>query len=146
MDPNGFGFVKKLTSGLCKDCTVLKGRASVNFEDGKEAGVEDGVYIHHAVVVDVSKSPAPAIPGCGGVGQSLSTFLGAGVDNFTQWYTTPDASFPAGYYVKDDSFIMQAEFVNYKPTNQTVYVQLDYEYMQGKIGGDAAQFVISATS
>jgi hypothetical protein len=65
-------------------------------------------------------------------------------DDFTQFYTTPDGKFPSGYYVKDNNFMMQTEIINYKKTEQKVYVEIEVEYMPGKIGGDAEQGVLSA--
>jgi hypothetical protein len=39
---------------------------------------------------------------------------------------------------------MQAEMINYRREEQTVYVQVDLEYVPGKVGGDAGQTVLSA--
>jgi hypothetical protein len=64
-------------------------------------------------------------------------------DDFTQLYTTPDGSFKSGYYIKDNNFAMQAEMINYLPTEQKVYVQTDLEWVPGKVGGDAEQGVLS---
>lgn len=50
---------------------------------------------------------------------------------------TPDGKFNSGYYLSDDSkFMLQAELINYLPTEQTVYLQVDMEYVNGRIGGD----------
>jgi hypothetical protein len=40
---------------------------------------------------------------------------------------------------------MQAEMINYLPTEQKVYVQTDLEWVPGKVGGDAEQGVLSVT-
>jgi hypothetical protein len=125
MDPNGFGFLKRLSSGVCKDCTMLAGKTRVVSEAGKVLGIADGVYVHHAVVMDVSKPVKNYISGCGDAPGSLSPFMGAGVDDFTQYYTTPDGKYPSGYYIKDDTFLMQLELVNYKEVPQKVYVQME---------------------
>jgi hypothetical protein len=146
MDPNGFGFIKRLSSGICKDCTVLAGKIRVVSESGTELGIADGVYVHHAVTMDVSKSVNDYIAGCGDAASSLSPFIGAGVDDFTQYYTTPDAKFPSGFYIKDDTFLMQLELVNYKEAPQKVFIQMEIEYVPGKFGNDATQAFISATS
>jgi hypothetical protein len=34
MDPNGVGLVKRLSTGICKDCTVLAGRTRVVYANG----------------------------------------------------------------------------------------------------------------
>jgi hypothetical protein len=146
MDPNGFGFIKRLSSGVCKDCTILAGTMRVVSESGKILGVSDGIYIHHAVTMDVSKSVKSYITGCGDVAGMLSAFVGAGVDDFTQHYTTPDGKFPSGYYVKDDTFLMQVELVNYNDKPQKVFINMELDYVPGKVGGDATQAFLSATS
>jgi hypothetical protein len=51
MDPNGIGLVKRLSTGFCKDCTVLSGKVDVVFTNGTVAGISNGVYLHHAVTV-----------------------------------------------------------------------------------------------
>jgi len=51
MDPNGIGIVKRLSTGFCKDCTVLSGKVDVVFGNGTVAGISNGVYLHHAVTV-----------------------------------------------------------------------------------------------
>jgi hypothetical protein len=51
MDPNGIGLVKRLSSGFCKDCTILSGKVDVVFANGTKAGISNGVYLHHAVTV-----------------------------------------------------------------------------------------------
>ncbi|KAF2675179.1 hypothetical protein BT63DRAFT_462626 [Microthyrium microscopicum] len=146
MDPNGLGFIKRLSSGVCKDCTVLAGKMNVISENGTVLGVADGVYVHHAVTMDVSKPVTQYITGCtGDPAAAFNPFIGAGVDDFTQYYTTKDAKFNSGFYVKDDTFLMQVELVNYKEVKQQVYLQMDMEYMPGKVGNDASQAVLSAT-
>jgi hypothetical protein len=51
MDPNGIGLVKRLSTGFCKDCTILSGKVDVVFANGTKAGISNGVYLHHAVTV-----------------------------------------------------------------------------------------------
>ena len=65
-------------------------------------------------------------------------------DEFTQYYTTPDGKFNSGYYIKDNNFALQAEIINYRSTEQSVYIQTDLEYLPGRVGSDAEQSVISA--
>jgi hypothetical protein len=145
MDPNGFGLVKRLSTGMCKDCTVLSGKTDVVFENGTRADLSSGVYLHHVVAMDVSKPVPTFVNGCGSIASSFSPFLGGAVDGFTQYYTTPDGKFNSGYYIKDDTFIMQAELVNYRKEPQKVYIQMDIEYVPGKVGSDATQSTLAAT-
>jgi hypothetical protein len=56
MDPNGFSAMKLLPKdGMCVDCTILAGKIQVSLEDGKVAKISDGVYLHHAIAVDLNK-------------------------------------------------------------------------------------------
>lgn len=32
--------------------------------------------------------------------------------------------------------MLQAELINYLPTKQTIYLQVDIEYVNGRVGGD----------
>jgi hypothetical protein len=62
-----------------------------------------------------------------------------------QYYTTPDGKFKSGYFVDNNKFMMQAEMINYRPEEQTVYILADLEYVDGHVGGDATQGVLAAT-
>jgi hypothetical protein len=176
MDPNGFSINKMMRRGsLCKDCTVLSGKMTVVFENGTRADIGGGVYLHHSVAIDISKSIGGFVSACplgenamindllkkGGAG-GINTFIGGAVvsalskqllciylldllqDEFTQFYTTPDGKFNSGYYIKDNDFALQAEIINYRSTEQSVYIQTDLEYLPGKVGSDAEQGILSA--
>jgi hypothetical protein len=45
MDPNGVGVVKRLSTGICKDCTVLAGKTTVVYANGTKAELSNGVYL-----------------------------------------------------------------------------------------------------
>jgi hypothetical protein len=45
MDPNGVGVVKRLSTGMCKDCTVLAGKTTVVYANGTKAELSNGVYL-----------------------------------------------------------------------------------------------------
>jgi hypothetical protein len=51
MDPDGFVITKTLDSGICKNCTVLAGKADITFEYGRRADVKDGIYLHHILML-----------------------------------------------------------------------------------------------
>ena len=48
---------------------------------------------------------------------------------------------------KDDLFALQSEIVNYNPTNRTIFLEIDLEYLENKPKEylDASTMVISAT-
>lgn len=74
-----------------------------------------------------------------------SLFLGGAVNEYTTWYTTPDGKMDSGYYVKDNTFAVQSEVVNYKDTPQQVYLTLDLEYLPGKVGRDSLFTLLTVT-
>jgi hypothetical protein len=109
MDPNGFMTTKRVIGGFCSDCTVLAGKTTTVFENGDHATVAKGVYLHHALAIDATKANPTYLPGCpkdaavSRGGAAFSPFLGGAVDEFTQYYTTPDGKFNSGYYIANHS-------------------------------------------
>jgi hypothetical protein len=154
MDPAGFLTTRRIQGGFCSDCTVLAGKTTTVFADGSRATIAQGVYLHHAIAIDVTKPPTGSLPACpsvsgssggGGGVAAFSPFLGGAVDEFTQLYTTPDGRFRSGYYIANNTFLLQAEIVNYRPTEQEVFVEVDVEFVPGRAGQDASQGTLAAT-
>jgi hypothetical protein len=133
MDPNGIQVVGIL-NGFCSECTVLYGKASLYYKNGTKAGVLQGVYEHHIVVVDMNKRTFPFYF-CEGQKGFLGTFPAAGFivsgnDEAANYYTTPDGKFKSGYSIgKWNTMTLQAELVNYLQTPQEVYIVTEYEYI-----------------
>jgi hypothetical protein len=79
--------------------------------------------------------------------QEMSIFGFGAVDEFKQWFTTPDGKFDSGFYLaKDDLMLLQAELVNYRKEEQKVFLQIDVEYVDGKSPKSAATTFATATS
>jgi hypothetical protein len=103
MNPNGFS-VMKMVSGFCKDCTLLSGKSVVVFANGTRADTSAAVYLHHGIVMDLSNEEGFVSTCPGDLKQNkptplpMSTFLGA-VDEFTQYFMTPDGKFDSGFYL-----------------------------------------------
>jgi hypothetical protein len=72
-------------------------------------------------------------------------FLGGGSDASGATYATPDKNIQSGYHIKNNTFAMTADIVNYNTKNTTIYVTYDLEYLPGKLGGDASSTLISVT-
>ncbi|KAF2403692.1 hypothetical protein EJ06DRAFT_288207 [Trichodelitschia bisporula] len=69
---------------------------------------------------------------------SGGAFVGGAVDAFVDWFTAPDGSVRSGYFIPAGSWgFMSGEVINYLREEQTVYVQLDIEWVKGKYGRDA---------
>jgi hypothetical protein len=136
MDPLGTQIDRPVT-GFCTDCTVLYTKAALYFENGTKATVEQGVYEHHVVMVDLAKRTMPLYL-CNGqkgfLGQLPAVgFVVSGNDEAANWFTTPDGNFNSGYVVGPRQMLaMQTELVNYRNEEQKVYVTVDYEYIKGK--------------
>ena len=79
MDPNGFSTAKLLSKGaLCTDCTVLAGKMQVVYENGTAAKTGDGVYLHHAITIDLSKKMNGFVSSCSLTGSFSDMFLKVG--------------------------------------------------------------------
>lgn len=52
---------------------------------------------------------------------------------------TPDGKYDSGFYFgNNDSLFFQGEIVNYRPEPSRLYLQMDIEYVPGKVGKEAA--------
>jgi hypothetical protein len=110
------------------------------------------VYLHHVLTVDRSKPPPNFVAYCLSEDELVEIpnpmgmlFLGGGSDANGATYTTPDQKIKSGYYIKNNTFAMTADIVNYNTKNTTVYITYDLEYVPGKLGADAAATLISVT-
>ena len=68
------------------------------------------------------------------------------VDEFRQYFTTPDGKLDSGFYRgKDDFIFTQAELINIRPEPIKVYLQFDVEFVPGKARRIASTSFASAT-
>jgi hypothetical protein len=139
--------------GAPKDATYLYAKSSIAFEDGSEAAVNSGVYVHHLGITDLdykggsqlsirpgrdSSTPSP------GRLSGASLLTGGAEDKGDTYFTSGDGKFNSGFFVgKNDRIIGFAEVINYRNVTQKVYTQLELEYVEGRIP-DA--FEVSAQS
>jgi len=153
MDPNGFLIKGILQEGICKMCTIIRAKAQVTNNVGKEVSIGSGVYLHHIVVAPtVTKEVAPLFGGCSQKSSGTpkpesenprgKLFLAQGVENFTTWYTTGDGQFNSGYHAGNNGYALIAEVINYKTSEQNVYVTVDYDYIPGFVGSDANMLIV----
>lgn len=154
MDENGQAGILTIKQGLCKDCTVLSGRWSLTYKDGKEATPADGVYIHHLVSYDSSKKSNNPIGSCGAAGAlgggslPMSAFVDRGEDSgeTETIFTSPDGKFDSGYHFgKNTQLSVQYDLVNYAKETKEIYFGLEYEYVDGIVGLDAGHTLKSVT-
>jgi hypothetical protein len=174
MDPDSFNVMHTVADGLCKDCTVLGTKMDVIFENGTRADVSSGVYLHHIFSMNIvtdrklkTLMTNSFIPFCGGGGGffdyavdglmdltawltnilNLEIFGFGAVDEFKQLFTTANGKFDSGFYFgQKDKLFFQAEVVNYRKQPQNVYIQMDVEYVPGRVGREASTAFVSTTS
>jgi hypothetical protein len=147
----GMIFDRRLT-GVCKNCTVLAGKADLHFLNGTRATISHGVYNHHLLILDGAKNTLPwyLCPGQHDLGASKAAgFLITGVAEATNYYNPPNSSIKAGYHVgeKQDSFRLNAELINYREHSVEVYVTAEMEYLDGLLDDymDASMSLLSVT-
>jgi len=164
MDPEGYNFIHQAKEGVCKDCTVLASKIDVVFENGSRADVSSGVYLHHIVTINMADRKTKSnlldtpfgfcsggdavMTGASGFQKFTNLFRKnteagifgfAAVDEFKQLFTTPDGKFDSGYYLgQDDRLLLQGEIINYLPQPQKIFLQMDIEYMPGRVGKETA--------
>jgi hypothetical protein len=161
MDPNGTPFSKTLSSGFCTDCTVLAAKIDIVFENDTRADIVNGVYLHHMVAgmmgnstgkgkgswIDMCPKSAKSASGSG-IASLLGSldlgslagggFVGGAVDEFTDYFTTPDGKIDSGFFIPaNNNMYLSGEVINYLKSPQAVYIRLDMEWIPGKHGVDA---------
>jgi hypothetical protein len=142
---------------LCTNCTVLSGRTGLEFEDGSPADPAHGVYIHHILSFDISRTGVLTALPCDFDTFNLTEtpinpitpgaqFLGQGEDNgdAAVLFTTRDGSYESGFQIgKNDKFLLQSDLVHYNEEDKKIFVTFDFEYVEGHVGVDAAPNLLS---
>jgi len=66
----------------------------------------------------------------------MMPLTGAGEVSSAGLFSTPDGSFPSGYYLgKDDKIMLMTEVINYSNATKNVYVVTEFDYIEGKPAG-----------
>jgi hypothetical protein len=149
MDPTGQAGMASISAGLCKSCTVLSASFFLTYEDGTPATVPNGLYIHHFISYDTTKSLKRVIPGCeGGLPSTYAPFIDRGEDSgeTETVFTTPDGKFNSGFqFGKAPKLLMQYDLVNLKDKARKIYINLEVEYVEGLVGKDASHSLKTVT-
>jgi hypothetical protein len=165
LDPNGLNVISTYKAdAICTDCTVLAAKTDLVYANGTRADTSHGVYLHHLTNMNLGDKPVAAwLNLCPKsqttyMGVDITSFVGetvvgplqpiamATVDEYTQWFTSPDGKFPSGHYIDPtDRFFVQAEAINYRNEPQEIYLQMDLEWVKGKAGKHATFSPISVT-
>lgn len=116
---------------------------------GNSTGKEPGSWIDMCPKSKDSKSGAGSLIAnlIGTFIQSASAgggFVGGAVDEFVDYFTSPDGKVNSGYFIPGNSqMFVSGEIINYLKTPQTVYVRLDMEWVPGKQGVEAIKTPIN---
>jgi len=139
----------RIKDGICKDCTLLKGKVGLVYADGSPAGVNNGIYIHHILAWDLEKKQSSFLSGCDTstplAASSSAKFMGTGDDQagIPVWYSTRDGKI-GGYYIgKDDTFPMWLDLVNYNKDNKALYVTIEQEFIKGKTPANTKEILVA---
>jgi len=163
MDPKSDIIIRTL-QGIPSNAAILSGRLDAVMADGSKADISTGIYIHHLLVADVGKKNAPFAMCPNGHNQALfSTWIsshvvesvGAGlIQSGNDQVGAPNiyaatkgdkkAAFMTGW---DDTFLMEAEIVNYNQENTTIYMIMETEFLPEKPKDylDTSTILFSAT-
>lgn len=160
LDGEGAVIMRSLREGFCTNCTILAIKTDVVNEDESRMDISNGVYLHHAVSIDLGwrqmtnwlapcpeLSPAMKTPWTPAQFQTPATMFGnTAVDEFQQWFGSPkEYSTQGGMYISPQDFILlQAEMINYTQKEKKVYINFDYEYVPGRMGKETT-FTIAST-
>jgi hypothetical protein len=146
MDPNGQSGTLRIgaAQGMCDKCTLLSAHFRLAHADGKEATPEQGIYIHHLTSILSPKNITNPIVGAsvptatGGLGSAYFIDRGEDSGQTDTIFTTADGKFNSGFHINARSTITATyDFVNYKNTAHQLYLELEYEYVDGIVGRDA---------
>jgi hypothetical protein len=139
MDPGGSAW-SYIAGDLPNDVSIIQANATVVYKDETIIDVNTGLYNHHLLVIDLSKT-APTIATCANNGRGvqppgMSMWAGSSEDKGGAFFTLKDGSLNSGYYIgKNDKVIMSGDIVNYTNETKTVYSLIDIEYVEGKPQG-----------
>jgi hypothetical protein len=163
LDPHGQAKWQRLSNAPCNNCTMLGGRSYITLDDGSSAGPEQGIFIHHIFSFDMSKPQRNPIAYCdvaepkkdiGAMNKLISptwpfaVFLTRGEDNgaYDEYYTTKDGQYESGYHMGEkDLLVVQTDLVNFNDKAVNAYLTFEVEYLDGKVGHDAVNSVVSVT-
>jgi hypothetical protein len=155
MDPDGVVVNRLVSDGICKECTILATRTLLTYEDGKEAELNNGIFLHHIIASDPSKKVGEFLPWCPVKLETMTPFqrmhpinsiiVSSGSEHWTTWYTTLDGKFDSGFHTGKGPYQMSVEVVNYKPAPQKVFVTMDYDWVPAKVGTDALATLLSVS-
>src|ERR1700742_2747117 len=135
-DMKGAAAFQERLEPICDECMVLYGVAIPEFENGTALSAVGGsIYNHHIGTVNRGRAERHAM--CPGSPilppKQPGAFIPGGTDKDVEMFTNTDGTSKTGYYTSSkDKIDVFAEFMNYQPQAQNVYLVIEYEYLPGK--------------
>jgi hypothetical protein len=125
--------------GFPEDITILSTTTTLQYLNGTEAVVSNGVYNHHVGIADVNRPPVLIIKCPDGKAEpsvEVSMFAGVGEDRGRYVYRTKDDTIKGGFYLgKNPKVLALMEVINYSNVDKQVYAVVDMEYSKGAVPG-----------
>jgi hypothetical protein len=127
----------------CKDCFITKIGAGLEYQDGKDANIDTGLWLHHMVAL--SQGTGRSDPTCGAAGFSLPhVAVGASPANAERFFASgnertelsPDPAAHVGYKVNSgDRWHLIMELMNQNIQAKQVWFTMTYDYVPGTTPG-----------
>ena len=111
---------------FCTDCTLPTGRSYIENDRGERQNIDTGIYLHHAIMMNVNKWANCFGMGrmCGAKAPKTPSLVILGLsDSSDTIYTSPDGSFKAGNYLgpNNKTFQLMSDIVNYSVHSRRSY-------------------------
>jgi hypothetical protein len=140
LDPQGTSWIN-LASDFPTDITILNSHFTIHFADGTPISNANGVYDHHAFVIDSSRAPQAHI-GCAGSPtpiMPINSIMGSSAEamgDLAQGGANLTTRPITGTYVgKGHTVALQGDLVNYNNKTEEVYMTTDFSYVDGREKG-----------
>jgi hypothetical protein len=140
LDPQGTSWIN-VAKDFPTDITILNSHFSIHFQDGTLISNANGVYDHHAFVIDSSKAPEAHI-GCAGSKipimpvPSLMGSSAEAMDDTAQGGVNLKIRPTTGNYIgKGHTIVLQGDLVNYNNKTEEVYMTAEMSYVDGREKG-----------
>jgi hypothetical protein len=113
----------------CIECSLLVVQTGLEYENGTEATLENGAWLHHIVHYTAGDghkdAVCPRMPG-------ERTFSVGNEKTITAFGDVLNHKIKSAFPVKqNDKFMMQLELMNLNEVVKQVYITIDYEYIPG---------------
>ena len=121
----------RITSNVAKPCTncdIVKIRPALVYNDGREANLDSGPMLHHALFAATGGGKVDAVCNGTAIGTLGERFFATGNER-----TTMDvSSLPYGYEVGgSETWNMVIDLMNWQTTTKTVRLRITYTYATG---------------